>query len=508
MGKSSKFCSGFLGLVFWAVTTAVARAEVIPFTLLQLNDVYEISPVENGQWGGLARVATIRKQLKASNPNTYTVLAGDFLSPSALGTAEYDGDRLAGRQMVAVLNALELDYAAVGNHEFDLTAQQFSERLQESEFQWLSANIQNDAGKNFPGIVPYKILTLNGAEGGQVRVGILALTIDSNPVSYVRYSDPIITARHYVEELQGQVDVWVALTHLSIAEDLELAQAIPELDLILGGHEHENIQRNHLLIKPNSSPDCPQAQTPIFKADANARTVYIHQLTYDTDQQCLKINSQLQPVTPAIADDPPTAQVVEQWQEIAFQSFRQEGFEPNEMITNVPIALDALDAHVRTGSTTMTRLITKAMAEENPEAELVIFNGGMIRIDDQIAPGPITQYDVIRVLPFGGKVITVEMEGSLLQKVLDQGRKNTGTGGYLQSAGIPSDSLLPQKVYRVALVEYLLTGNEVGLGYLTDNTPGLKVISTGRDIRSILIDYLKNSTNQTFLDLEDMAIQK
>ncbi|WLT39162.1 hypothetical protein NON20_05780 [Synechocystis sp. B12] len=96
-------------------------------------------------------------------------------------------------------------------------------------------------------------------------MGILALTIDSNAVDYVTYSDPIATARRYIDNLQGEVDVWVALTHLSLAQDLALAQAIPELDLILGGHEHENIQRNHLIIKPDSSASCPQAQTPILR---------------------------------------------------------------------------------------------------------------------------------------------------------------------------------------------------------------------------------------------------
>jgi 5'-nucleotidase/UDP-sugar diphosphatase len=73
----------------------------IDFTLLQLNDVYEITPVANGTSGGLARVATLRQQLLAENPNTITILAGDFLSPSALGTARVDGEPLAGKQMVA-----------------------------------------------------------------------------------------------------------------------------------------------------------------------------------------------------------------------------------------------------------------------------------------------------------------------------------------------------------------------------------------------------------------------
>lgn len=57
----------------------------IQWTFLQMNDVYELIPLSDGKKGGLARVATIRKLLLRENPNTITVLAGDIVSPSALG---------------------------------------------------------------------------------------------------------------------------------------------------------------------------------------------------------------------------------------------------------------------------------------------------------------------------------------------------------------------------------------------------------------------------------------
>jgi 5'-nucleotidase/UDP-sugar diphosphatase len=84
---------------------------------------------------GLARVATLRQELLAENPNTFTVLAGDFLSPSALGTARVDGERLAGKQMVSVLNQMGLDYVTFGNHEFDISEAALRDRIAESTFQ-------------------------------------------------------------------------------------------------------------------------------------------------------------------------------------------------------------------------------------------------------------------------------------------------------------------------------------------------------------------------------------
>ena len=68
------------GLAAGCATTATtpspaAPAEsVVRFTILQLNDVYEITPVEAGKRGGLARVATLRKRLLAANPNTFIVV--------------------------------------------------------------------------------------------------------------------------------------------------------------------------------------------------------------------------------------------------------------------------------------------------------------------------------------------------------------------------------------------------------------------------------------------------
>src|ERR1700682_5150827 len=86
---------------------------VVKFIVLQLNDVYEIEGVSQGEEGGLARVATLREQLLVENgkKNVITVLAGDTWSPSVLGDAKVDGKALQGRQMMDVLDAMGLDYA-------------------------------------------------------------------------------------------------------------------------------------------------------------------------------------------------------------------------------------------------------------------------------------------------------------------------------------------------------------------------------------------------------------
>lgn len=75
----------------------------IHVTIVHFNDIYEITPINGGLEGGIAS-GDLRNQLLARNPNTITTLGGDLFSPSAVGIASYQGDRLAGRQMVNVLN--------------------------------------------------------------------------------------------------------------------------------------------------------------------------------------------------------------------------------------------------------------------------------------------------------------------------------------------------------------------------------------------------------------------
>lgn len=459
----------------------------IRVTLLQINDLYEITPVGGGAWGGPARVATLLRRLEAWNPNTRAVIAGDFFSPSALGTAEVEGEPLAGRQMVAVLNALGLDHATFGNHEFDIGRSAFSDRLRESEFSWFSSNVTDDAGAAFEGANDVELLHFTGTAGDTLRLALIGVTKPGMAPDWVRVSDPIAAVRRAVDALGDSVQALVAVTHLDLVDDIALAEAVPELDLIIGGHDHENILARR-------GPDL----TPIAKADANARTVYVHDLRWDPSTQRLEIDSRLMPITPDLPDHPGTAEEVDRWLTAGWAGFRASGFEPEAVIVEVPTTLDGREASVRHRPTTLTELIVEGMLAEVEGAEVALLNAGSIRIDDQIAPGPLTQYDVIRILPFGGAVVEVEMRGALLTRVLEQSAANVGTGGLLHSNvvstpdgfrldGVPLD---PAADYRVAAPAFLLSGLETGFDDLTPDHPDLTLIAEGRDIRQTLIDAL------------------
>lgn len=474
-------------------------------TLLHFNDIYEITPLDGGKSGGPARVATLRKQLLAANPRTLTLLAGDLLSPSAMGTAKVDGERLAGRQMVAVLNALGLDFTTFGNHELDLSKDELVQRIDESTFGWICGNITWADGTPIPRVEPYDIITLPGEPHGKsVRIGILGAVLSDGAPDYVHIADPVATLQAQAAELRDRVDVLIALTHLNLGQDIHLASTVPGIDLILGGHEHENWQ-----VWRGSD------LTPILKADANVRTVDVVDLTWDPASGRAEVKPELVPITDAIPDDPATAAVAKQWVDKAFDGFRKAGFEPEEVVARVPIALDGRESSIRNGPTALTDLIGAAMlhaaARSDPKVQGAIYNAGSIRIDDVLPPGELTQYDVIRILPFGGDIVEVEMSGRVLARVLEQGLTNRGTGGYLQLSGIDRSEpgrprspagtwqvggvpLSDTATYRIALAEYLLSGRETGLAFLTPDDPDVRVVSAKdrqEDVRKAVIDEIR-----------------
>ena len=492
-----KLLSTLLSLLLACTLAACAGAPTgagddgrVHVTILHFNDIYEIAPTGDGKEGGLARVATLRRQLLARNPNTITTLGGDLFSPSALGTAPFEGDRLAGRQMVDVLNHLGVDYATFGNHEFDLKENQFHQRMGESKFTWVSSNVADAGGLPFAGVRPNVVLPFVDARTGRAfRIGLFGVTEALNHASYVRYADPLQVAGEQVRQLDGQADFIIALTHQALDKDVELLERLPRIGLLLGGHEHENFQfwRGRF--------------SPLLKADANVRSVYVVDLYFDPKSRRTEVRPSLVPIDDRLSEDSALKAVVERWMGVALESFRAQGFALHDQVAVTAEPLDGLEAHVRRGSTALTELIARSMLRPYPQAELSLFNSGSVRIDDVLPPGPVTVYDVIRVLPFGGKVQLATIKGSLLQRVLEQGEANVGGGGFLlgahvrkvggqwQVGGAPIDA---GRSYRLAINDFLASGKEQNLDWLQPG-PDFSIDDAGEahDVRQLVIDELK-----------------
>ncbi len=478
----------------------------IDFTFLQLNDVYEIAPIQGGEFGGMARVETVHQKLIQENKNTLLVMAGDFLNPSLLGTVKYNGERIRGKQMVETMNAMNFDLVAFGNHEFDLSANDLQKRLNESAFPWVSGNVlykQGDSTSLF-----YKVKSgdkkpvnktfikeLSDTDGTKISIGFISVCIPSNPRDYVKYLDIFKEVKRSYNELKDKVDVVFGLTHVKIGQDKKILEMLPKIPLIMGGHEHTN-----MLV--------PVGNSVVAKADANAKTAYIHRISFDMKTKKATVASELKEINATIATDGRVGAVVDKWQQVLKVKIKEIIPSPDEVIFVAKTPLNGRDTPIRSVQTNLGEMITKSMSfayDDEDKVDCALVNGGSIRIDDELS-GNITAVDIFKVLPYGGSVLKVKIKGSLLQEVLDYGSSAAGTGAYLQrynaekvddSWVISGKSIRPKKVYTVAFSDYLLKGFDIP--FLSDKSKGVlsiykpKRADISYDIRKAIILYLKNN---------------
>lgn len=406
-------------LLMLCVAVAVAAQEdrdrLIRVTLLHLNDVYQIAPLDKGKDAGLARIATLRKQIAAESPNTLFMLAGDTLSPSVASTV------FKGEQMIAVWNAVGLDYAVLGNHEFDFGDDVLVQRMKESKFVWMGSNvIDGRTGKPFNDTPPYVI-----REFGGVKVGFFGLvTVDtkttSSPGPDLQFVDPIRTARRVVRRMRAEgARVIVAVTHLDMEVDKQLA-GTNLVDLILGGHDHELLQSH-------------AGRAPILKWGQDART--LGRIDLNISAKTCRLDSidwAGIPVTDATPDEPTVAALVAEYES-------KLSAELDRPIGRTAVELDAREIDIRNRETNLGNLITDAHRQAT-KSDVAIYNGGSIRSDTTYGPGELTKRDVISILPFEDPVVKVEISGAVLRAALENGvskvGEEIGSGGFPQVSGL------------------------------------------------------------------------
>ena len=502
------FMCGLFSLVVTSCkTTKVLKPQkhnTITVKLIQVNDVYEISPLGGGRYGGLARVAHISDSIKRQFPNSYLVMAGDFLNPSLLGTLKVDGQRVKGRQMIEVMNAMDFDLATFGNHEFDIKEKELQQRLNESDFNWVSANVFQKNGESLDVFHTIKkgdsiaipetlYYDLNVNDTSKVRLGFFGVTIASNPKDFVYYSDYLLESKAAVNTLEiAGSDIIIGLTHLKLAQDIQVAEASPSIDFMMGGHEH-----NNMLVPTNGAT--------IAKADANAKSVYVHTLVYDLVSKTSAISSELVLITEKVPSLPRVQKVVAKWDAILEQEIKTVVANPNEVIFTAEDLLDATDTPTRSTQTNLGVLIAQAMSKSfNTPVDGALVNGGSFRLDD-VLQGDIVSLDIFRILPFGGGVLKVALTGALLLEVLDFGLAKAGTGAYLQRHGfdqkmgvwyINNEAVDASQTYNIAFSDYLLKGFDIP--FLTPENPGIINIYSptesepAYDIRRAVITFLKS----------------
>lgn len=420
-----------------AVTTRrpVSSTASKHLTILMLNDVYQEAPVDKGQRGGFARVATLRKEVMSKQPNTLFLFAGDTISPSVASRT------FRGRQMIAAWNAIGLDYAVPGNHEFDFGPNVFLERIADSKFKWICANIiDKTTGKLWAGLDPYVIREVDG-----IRVGIFGLltpdTLHSSRTGpMIDILDPCAVAKRIVPEMRAKgAQIIIALTHLTIFQDKELAHCAP-IDLIVGGHEHVVLQS-------------VSNGTLIVKAGSDARNLGRIDIDYsELRKKVTAVDWELIPVTAQIPEDERVNVVVEEYE----GKLKAELDQP---IGETSVVLNALQADNQTKETNLADFVADAYREETG-ADVVIFNGGSIRSNATYGPGQLTRRDILSILPFENPVVKLEVNGATIKQALEHGVSEIGRnvdGRFPQVSGLTFE-FDPEKARGARVFNVLIQG--------------------------------------------------
>ena len=387
-------------------------ADLVRVTLLHVNDLYEIEPVDQGRRGGIARLATLVEAARRENPHTVFVLGGDVLSPSIMSTF------LKGEQMVAALNAVGLDVATFGNHEFDFGPSVLRDRMKESRFVWVSANVRERAsGQPFGGARRDLLRTL-----GPVTVGILGLTMPetratSSPGPDVVFDDPLRTGQAVAADLRRRgAHLVVAITHQDMAADRALAEAA-DVDVILGGHEHEPLVAE-------------EGTAIVIKAGSDGRYLVQVDLWLTPDGRLAERSWHFREVSRRVADDPDVAAIVKGYVD------RMSG-ELDAVIGRSTVPLEAHESKLRTQETNLGNFVADVMRARTG-ADVALVNGGGIRTDRTVPPGPLTKRDVHALLPFTNVVMKLEVPGRVLRAALEHGLAQADRlgGGFLQVSGV------------------------------------------------------------------------
>jgi 5'-nucleotidase len=237
------------------------RPQEVRLTILHTNDTHsrvDPFPMDGGPHeglGGVARRSTLVEGVRAENPNVLLLDSGDIFQ----GTPYFNF--FGGEIEFKAMSAMDYDVVTIGNHDFDNGVAGLVEMMPHASFQFVSANYDCSDSPLGSHVRPWVV-----RESGGVKVGIFGLGIAFEGLVLaslhegVRYTDPFAAARRAVSHLREEgCSLVVCLSHLgyryrgSVPSDTLLAQEVPGIDLILGGHTHTFMDKPDAYTHPDGS---------------------------------------------------------------------------------------------------------------------------------------------------------------------------------------------------------------------------------------------------------------
>ncbi len=462
-----------LGLVFGFCSPA-AWSEPFRLFILHTNDIH--GHIEAEEDRGLTRIATYVRALRAAFPNQVLLVdSGDI----GLGTPI--SGLYFGIPTVEIMRGLEYDAVALCNHEFNWGMERLRALTDTLPCPVLCANLVS-ADQDFHG--PYPGWTVLEKSG--LRIGLIGLVAPDTALRSPRaatqgwrFIDPSIAARQALAEMP-EADLVIALTHLGVQADKVLAQEVPDIQVIVGGHSHTALEAPVMV-----------GSTAIVQAGCYAQFLGFLELEVEPKLKRVQIRQyRLLPVDESLPPDPQAQAVVDQYQVLV-------GPILDEVLTEVENPIGKATPWNNPYSPLAT-LVAEALRLQSG-ADLALFNRGGVR--SELSAGPLTVRTAHRIMPFDDPVVTISVDGQHLLEILKEGLFNNRA--FLALAGVQAEidyqnqslenvriqgiPINPRQRYLVALTSFLVGGGD-GMSTLRGTTP----ISTLPYVRELFMDYCRS----------------
>ncbi|PZF97263.1 multifunctional 2',3'-cyclic-nucleotide 2'-phosphodiesterase/5'-nucleotidase/3'-nucleotidase [Micromonospora deserti] len=494
----------------------------VDLQLLSINDFHgrlESPATVNGQpVGGAAKLAGLVNQLRAQNPNTAFVSAGDNIGASTFISAIDDDN-----PTLDALNAMGLAVSAVGNHEFDQGIADLTGRVADrADFPYLGANVYRDDERALPA---YSISTVGGVKLGFIGV-VTEQTkslVSPDGIAGLEFRDAVAEANAVAGQLKdgdpanGEADVVVLLAHEGAAEENidsaeELAndpvfgkytRADATIDVILSGHTHQP----YALKVPVPGTD---KLRPVLQAEDYGLKLGRVSLTYDpATKSVTSAEPQLVDVVGA-PQDPAVAEIVA----AAKTRAAELGQRPLGSITADIKRAYTNGAEDRGKESVLGNFIADVQLAGTKDAgrggaQIAFMNPGGLRADLLYAPdGVVTYAEAFAVQPFANDVVTRTYTGAQIKQVLEEQWQPAGAsrpvlwlgvskgfsytylpdaprGSRITSMKLNGTPISPTGTYRVTMNSFLAAGGD---NFVT-LPKGTDVVTTGDNDLTMLTAY-------------------
>ena len=412
----SKLVLLFAALVL-LVGIASAQDESYTLTIMHTNDVHGFhEPQRNGD-GGAARQATVVQQIRDEVDNHLLLDGGDRFT-GTLFHVQY-----LGQDSVQIMNAIGYDAMALGNHEFDNGSEVLANFVKGLEFPALSANIDFSADPLLAGLVEPSVVL----EVGGVDIGIIGLTTPETDI-LSKPSDELVFHYNLIEITQEQVDNLTAqgvnkiilVTHIGYAADLEVAQGVSGVDVVVGGHTNTFLSNTYSGARGEYPTVVESASgEPVLVVQASTKTVYLGRLDVEFDGAGLLADWDGDAILLSryISPDPAISDLIAGLAEPIAELQALEIGESAVALTGTSPRLCRIEECL------LGNLISDAMLQHTG-ADIVLQNGGGIRAD--IDAGIVSLGEVLNVLPFGNLISTFGLSGADVIVALENGVSQVG----------------------------------------------------------------------------------